>query len=125
MALWQQDLCSSYGVGYEVAPAAPALRTPWLWVWHLRGTTSMNAFQMIRRCKEGQWRGYSRDEQQAVDRNWEQGYSVYYPSLGHDQIDLWWVERDSDTWPVRPPHRASDTLMSIKVDFYPDDQIEY
>ena len=75
----------------------------------------MNAWPMIERCSLAQWRGYDLAERIRMEMEWEVGVPAT-PSLGHRQIDLWWVMR-----PTPGNRTCGDTLMSIKVDHYPFD----
>ena len=75
---------------------------------------------MIARCKWGQWRGFTPDEQAYMTQESERGRPTFI-ALGHMQHPLWTVERYERWSPYPLPTRTSDYLICIKVDHWPED----
>lgn len=76
----------------------------------------MNAFPMIQRCKNAQWRGFTPDEQAYMTSESERGFPVFL-SLGHQHYNIWKVEHEDR------PEQPGDYLISIKVDLWPSETI--
>lgn len=80
----------------------------------------MDAWPMIARCWLTQWLGFTPEEQAYMIQESERGYPMGI-TLGHDQHDLWSVERYTVWSPYPLTTRNADHLISIKVDHWPED----
>lgn len=80
----------------------------------------MDAWPMIARSWLGQWLGFTPEEQAYMTEEAERGHPTFI-ALGHEQYNLWSIERYSH-WSAYPlTTRNSDHLISIKLDHWPED----